>query len=65
MPLFGAIVADQYWGRYRTIMSAIACALVGHDVGLETTSPYTHNNKTDREACSGSFLIFNNLGNGG
>jgi POT family proton-dependent oligopeptide transporter len=28
--LFGAIVADQYWGRYRTIMSAIACALVGH-----------------------------------
>ncbi|EWC47154.1 hypothetical protein DRE_03523 [Drechslerella stenobrocha 248] len=30
MPLFGAYVADRYWGRYKTIMWSIAFAMVGH-----------------------------------
>ncbi|KAK6540231.1 hypothetical protein TWF694_009047 [Orbilia ellipsospora] len=30
MPLFGAYVADRYWGRYKTIMVSIAFAMVGH-----------------------------------
>ncbi|KAK6346103.1 hypothetical protein TWF730_010434 [Orbilia blumenaviensis] len=30
MPLFGAYVADRYWGRYKTIMYSIAFAMVGH-----------------------------------
>ncbi|KAJ5159271.1 Major facilitator superfamily domain general substrate transporter [Penicillium coprophilum] len=39
MPLFGAMIADQYWGRYRTIMSAIACALVGHIILIISAIP--------------------------
>ncbi|KAF3925269.1 hypothetical protein ABW20_dc0106174 [Dactylellina cionopaga] len=30
MPLFGAYVADRYWGRYKTIMVSIGFAMVGH-----------------------------------
>lgn len=31
MPLFGAFVADQYLGRFRTIMWSIVVAMVGHN----------------------------------
>ncbi|KAK6352871.1 hypothetical protein TWF696_004871 [Orbilia brochopaga] len=30
MPLVGAYLADQHWGRYKTIMVSIAFAMVGH-----------------------------------
>ena len=32
MPMFGAFVADQYLGRFRTIMWSIVVAMVGHTV---------------------------------
>ena len=30
MPLFGAYVADQYWGRYKTISVALGVDIIGH-----------------------------------
>ncbi|KAJ5772759.1 hypothetical protein N7457_007655 [Penicillium paradoxum] len=30
MPLLGAVMADQYWGRFRTIFVASAFSIVGH-----------------------------------
>ena len=29
-PLFGAYVADQYWGRYKTITVALFVDIIGH-----------------------------------
>ncbi|KAJ5995883.1 hypothetical protein N7481_002860 [Penicillium waksmanii] len=39
MPLAGAWVADQYWGRFRTIFASIACALVGHTILIISAIP--------------------------
>lgn len=44
---------------------AILLCNQGGDVGLETTSSYTHDDKTNREACNGSVGTVNNFGNGG
>ncbi|EIW75406.1 peptide transporter PTR2A [Coniophora puteana RWD-64-598 SS2] len=30
VPLFGAYIADTYWGRYKTICVSVAIALLGH-----------------------------------
>ncbi|TDZ34596.1 putative peptide transporter ptr2 [Colletotrichum spinosum] len=39
MPLFGAWVADKYWGRYKTICIAIAVDLVGHLILISSAIP--------------------------
>ncbi|KAJ5131649.1 hypothetical protein N7448_005807 [Penicillium atrosanguineum] len=39
MPLMGAYVADQYWGRFRTIFASIAVALVGHSILIVSAIP--------------------------
>ena len=39
MPLFGAYVADTYWGRYKTINVAVAIALVGHVLLIVSAVP--------------------------
>ncbi|KAF6817289.1 oligopeptide transporter [Colletotrichum sojae] len=39
MPLFGAWVADKYWGRYKTICIAIAVDLVAHLVLISSAIP--------------------------
>ncbi|KAJ6190053.1 hypothetical protein N7519_000074 [Penicillium mononematosum] len=57
MPLFGAIVADQYWGRYRTIMSAIACALVGHVILIVSAIPQVIENQKGAAACFSIGLV--------
>jgi POT family proton-dependent oligopeptide transporter len=38
-PLFGAYLADQYWGRYLTIQYSIAAALLGHIVLIMSAIP--------------------------
>ncbi|WEW56166.1 hypothetical protein PRK78_001601 [Emydomyces testavorans] len=39
MPLVGAFVADQYLGRFKTIMYSIACSLVGHSIIIISSIP--------------------------
>ncbi|KAI1982380.1 hypothetical protein LOZ53_000087 [Ophidiomyces ophidiicola] len=39
MPLLGAYVADQYLGRFKTIMYSIACSLVGHSILIISAIP--------------------------
>ncbi|KAK2746001.1 hypothetical protein FQN55_005823 [Onygenales sp. PD_40] len=39
MPLFGAYMADEHWGRFRTIMYSIVCALVGHTILIVSALP--------------------------
>ncbi|EER27641.1 hypothetical protein D8B26_006266 [Coccidioides posadasii str. Silveira] len=39
MPLVGAYVADQYLGRFKTIMWSIACAMVGHIILIISALP--------------------------
>ncbi|KAK2019695.1 POT family protein [Colletotrichum eremochloae] len=39
MPLFGAWVADKYWGRYKTICLSIAVDLVGHCILIAAAVP--------------------------
>lgn len=39
MPLVGAYVADQYWGRMKTIQVSIAIALVGHVILIISAIP--------------------------
>ncbi|KAJ6140688.1 hypothetical protein N7497_011581 [Penicillium chrysogenum] len=65
MPLFGAIVADQYWGRYRTIMSAIACALVGHVILIVSAIPQVIENQKGAAACFSIGLVIMGVGTGG
>ncbi|KAJ5419915.1 uncharacterized protein N7487_003465 [Penicillium crustosum] len=57
MPLFGAMVADQWWGRYRTIMSAIACALVGHIILIISAIPKVIESPNGAIACFSIGLI--------
>lgn len=39
MPLLGAWVADEYWGRYKTICVALAVAIFGHVVLILSAIP--------------------------
>lgn len=39
MPLLGAYMADQYWGRFKTIQISIAIALVGHVILIISAIP--------------------------
>jgi len=39
MPLLGAYMADQYWGRMRTIQVSIAIALAGHVILIISAIP--------------------------
>lgn len=38
-PLFGAYLADQYWGRYLTIQYSIFVALIGHIILIMSAIP--------------------------
>jgi POT family proton-dependent oligopeptide transporter len=40
MPLIGAYVADQYFGRLRTIQYAIRFALLGHCILIVSALPF-------------------------
>ncbi|CAG9943319.1 unnamed protein product [Clonostachys rosea f. rosea IK726] len=45
MPLFGAYVADQYLGRYRTINYALAIDIIGHIILTMSAIPAVISNK--------------------
>ncbi|GAA6038522.1 hypothetical protein JCM8097_004610 [Rhodosporidiobolus ruineniae] len=39
VPLFGAYIADTYWGRFKTICVSVAIALVGHVLLVASAAP--------------------------
>ena len=39
MPLFGAYIADQYWGRYKTICVALFVNIIGHIILILSAVP--------------------------
>ncbi|KAL4893629.1 POT family-domain-containing protein [Aspergillus ambiguus] len=65
MPLAGAFMADQYWGRYRTIMFSIGAALVGHTILIISAIPQVIANPKGAIACFSIGLIIMGIGTGG
>lgn len=65
MPLCGAIIADQYWGRFRTILTAVAFALVGHVVLIISAIPKVIENPSGALGCFSVGLIIMGMGTGG
>jgi POT family proton-dependent oligopeptide transporter len=65
VPLLGAYMADEHWGRYKTICVSIAIAIVGHIVLVISSIPPVITNQT---ACFAVFmlgLILMGFGTGG
>jgi POT family proton-dependent oligopeptide transporter len=54
MPLFGAYVADTYWGRYKTIAVAVLVAVIGHTVLVLSAIPSVLDNP---KGALGAFMI--------
>lgn len=65
MPLVGAWVADQYLGRFKTIMWSIAIALVGHSVLVISAIPPVIDNPGGAVACFAVGLVIMGVGTGG
>ncbi|KAJ5689832.1 hypothetical protein N7462_004224 [Penicillium macrosclerotiorum] len=65
MPLAGAYVADQYWGRFRTIFASIACALVGHVILIISAIPSVIAKPGGSIACFSIGLVIMGVGTGG
>jgi POT family proton-dependent oligopeptide transporter len=65
MPLAGAWVADQYWGRFRTIFSSIACALVGHTILIISAIPKVIASPNGSIAAFTIGLVIMGVGTGG
>ncbi|KAJ5432381.1 peptide transporter ptr2 [Penicillium daleae] len=65
MPLAGAYIADQYWGRFRTIFASIACALVGHVILIVSAIPNVIAKPGGSIACFSIGLVIMGVGTGG
>ncbi|KAE8149096.1 POT family-domain-containing protein [Aspergillus avenaceus] len=65
MPLFGAFLADQYLGRFRTVMYSIGAALIGHVVLVVSAIPSVIKNPNGSIACFAIGLIIMGVGTGG
>ncbi|KAL4802604.1 POT family-domain-containing protein [Aspergillus unguis] len=65
MPLAGAFLADQYWGRFRTIMFSIGCALVGHVILIISAIPPVVSNPNGAIAAFAIGLVIMGMGTGG
>ncbi|KAJ6150718.1 hypothetical protein N7470_007312 [Penicillium chermesinum] len=65
MPLVGAFIADQHWGRFKTIFSAIAVALMGHTILLISAIPQVIASPHGSIACFAVGLVIMGIGTGG
>jgi POT family proton-dependent oligopeptide transporter len=64
VPLFGAYVADTYWGRFKTVCVSVAIALVGHVILIVAAVPGV----IEKSSAVGAFvvaLVVMGLGTGG
>lgn len=63
-PLYGAYVADTYWGRYKTISVSVGIAMLGHILMVISALPGV----IDKKGSVGVFalsLIITGIGTGG
>lgn len=65
MPLLGAYMADEYWGRYKTIMVAIGVAIVGHIILILSAIPPVIVHPDGAIACFAIGLVIMGIGVGG
>ncbi len=65
VPLFGAYIADTYWGRYKTICVAVVIALVGHVLLIVSSIPSVITNSHASLACFVLAIIVMGSGTGG
>jgi POT family proton-dependent oligopeptide transporter len=65
MPLAGAFMADQYWGRYRTIMFSIGAALIGHCILIISAIPPVISNPNGAIGAFSVGLVIMGIGTGG
>jgi len=65
MPLFGAYVADQYWGRFKTIQVSCLVALVGHVILIISAIPPVIVNPNGAIACFAIGIVIMGVGVGG
>ncbi|KAJ3575012.1 hypothetical protein NP233_g1374 [Leucocoprinus birnbaumii] len=52
-PLFGAWIADTYWGRFNTVCVAVAVALVGHVILVVSAVPGV----IEQKSALGAFIV--------
>ncbi|TDL26999.1 PTR2-domain-containing protein [Rickenella mellea] len=64
-PLFGAYIADTYWGRYKTICVAVAIALFGHCLLIISALPPVIANNHGALACFTIAIVIMGCGTGG
>lgn len=65
MPLAGAYVADQHWGRFKTIFASITVALVGHTILIISAIPSVISHPGGSIACFSIGLVIMGVGTGG
>ncbi|KAF9788444.1 PTR2-domain-containing protein [Thelephora terrestris] len=65
IPLFGAYVADTYWGRYKTVCVSVGIALFGHVLLIISSVPGVIEHPDGSLACFIVALIIMGLGTGG
>ncbi|KAL3419872.1 POT family protein [Phlyctema vagabunda] len=65
MPLFGAYMADQYWGRFKTIQISIIVALVGHVILIISAIPPVIVHPNGAITCFSIGVIIMGIGVGG
>ncbi|TGZ82308.1 MFS peptide transporter [Ascodesmis nigricans] len=65
MPLVGGYIADEYLGRYNTILCSIAIALVGHCILIVSAIPSVIANPSGALGCFSVGLIIMGIGTGG
>lgn len=65
MPLFGAYVADQYWGRFKTINAALGVDILGHLILIISALPPVISSQGGSLACMIMGIIVIGFGTGG
>lgn len=65
MPLLGAYMADQYWGRMKTIQISIGIALVGHIILIISAIPQVIVHPSGSIACFSIGIVIMGIGVGG
>ncbi|RPD65541.1 oligopeptide transporter [Lentinus tigrinus ALCF2SS1-7] len=65
IPLFGAYIADTYWGRYKTVCVAVGIAIVGHILLIVSSVPGVIEKSHGALACFVIAIITMGLGTGG
>lgn len=65
VPLFGAYVADTYWGRYKTVCVSLGIAIFGHILLIVSAVPGVIEHSDGALACFVVALVIMGFGTGG